>query len=342
MNHPTAHETAAKTATEWLVKLQSPQLTEAQKQDFFTWLDQKPEHQRAYIEAEALWKSLAPMEQLAAESASARITPVARPWYRRPQTIAASFFGLALLVAIQLWPGWEGNQYQTAIGEQSHVALADGSNIDLNTNSTLQVELRKNRRLLKLSQGEAFFQVSHDPDRPFVVETPSGLVRVLGTRFNVYADALETTVTVVEGKVGVTETTALAQMAASDYQPRTTLTANQQITLDGDGVEETPVQVDAAVTTTWRQGKQIYNSVPFVDVVRDLNRYFTGEVKLGDPALENIQVVAVLDLRDKARAIAALESTFHLVAVQESDELTLLMPQPAGDQRRDTTTAKAK
>ncbi len=342
MSHPTAHETAVKTATEWLVKLQSPQLTEAQKQDFFTWLDQKPEHQRAYIEAEALWEHLAPVEQLAAESATARITPVARPWYRRPQTIAASFIGLAMLVAIQLWPGLEGNQYQTAIGEQSHVVLADGSNIDLNTNSTLQVDLQKNRRLLKLPQGEAFFQVSHDPDRPFVVETPSGLVRVLGTRFNVYVDAFETTVTVVEGKVGVAETAALEQVAARDYRPRTTLTANQQVTLNGDGVDEAPVLVDATVATTWRQGKQIYDSVPFADVVRDLNRYFTGKVKLGDPVLEDIQVVAVLDLRDKASAIAALESTFNLVAIQQSDEVTLLMPQPTDEQPQDATTAKAK
>lgn len=329
MNEVTPDESSKQTANEWLVKLQSPHLTKAQQQSFFTWLNQKPEHQQAYIEAEALWESLAALEQLIPPTpATEPVVSIAKPaaWYQRPQAIAASFVGILALLVIQFWPYPADTQYLTHVGEQRQLTLADGSNIHLNTNSNLQVMLNSDSRRVTMSQGEAFFTVSKDSERPFVIETPTGLVRVLGTSFNVRIDELETIVTVVEGKVGVARLEALDQATTLDYQPQITLSANQQISFADEGINATSTAVDAAVTATWRQGKQVYNGVPFTDVITDLNRYFAGDLKLGDPDLEKIQIVAVLDLRDRARAISALESTFNVVAVEKSAELTVLYP----------------
>lgn len=327
MTDTTLNETGKQAATEWLVKLQSPHLTEAQQQSFFAWLDQKPEHQTAYIEAEALWDSLAALEQLPPTAADIiNLKPVARPWYIRPQAIAASLVGIISILLFQFIPSFGDTQYQTAIGEQRMVTLADGSQIHLNTHSTIRVDLQDNKRLVNLSKGEAFFKVSKDAKRPFVVETPEGLVRVLGTSFNIRIDNAETIVAVVEGKVGVAPLMALNDVATLEFEPQVTLTANQQIVLAAGHIDEQASAVDAIAVTTWRQGKQIYNGVALSEVIRDLNRYFVGEVKLGDPAMEDIQAVAVLDLRDRAGAIAALEATFNVVAVQKSPELIVLYP----------------
>ncbi len=327
MNDIVPSETSRQAATEWLVTLQSPQLTQDQQQRFFAWLDQKQEHQQAYIEAEALWETLGAVEQLApTQETNTNIHTLARPWYTRPQAVAASFVGLLVLVFAQFWSSGDEIAYQTAIGEQRQVTLADGSRVYLNTHSSIRVAFGNDSRQVHLSRGEAFFEVHKDAKRPFVVETPEGLVRVLGTRFNVRLDRAETTVTVEEGKVGIVSLDARSDAIEPDFIPQSTLVANQQIILAAGDLEQTANTVDASAASTWRVGKQVYDGVPLSDVIRDLNRYFVGEVKLGDPSLAKIQVVAVLDLRDRASAIAALESTFNIVATQKPDGLIVLYP----------------
>lgn len=327
MSQVTPDETARQTAAHWLIKLQSPELTQAQQQDFFTWLDHCPEHQQAYIDAEQLWQSLGSVEQLPNRASPIVDSKfVAKSWYRHPQAIAASLFALAALVLLQLWPYLNVEHYQTSVGEQRLVTLVEGSSIYLNTNSKLQVVLRSDHRLVDLQQGEAFFNVSPDAKRPFIVKTSSGLVRVLGTRFSVRAEALKTTVTVVEGKVAVDSALALDEIFIANYQPQMTLTANQQLVIAASGMGNEPTVIDAAAATTWRQGKQVYNGVPLATVIQDLNRYFAGDVMLGDPSLGSIEVVAVLDLRNRQRAVEALKTTFNLVTVQKSPELTVFYP----------------
>jgi len=325
MTDTTLNETSKQTATEWLVKLQSPHLTETQQQSFFAWLDQAPEHQTAYIEAESLWESLAALEQLPPTAADIiNLKPVARPWYSRPQAVAASLVGIVALLFLQFMPTAGNTEYQTAIGEQRKLILDDGSRIHLNTHSTLRVNFQSDKRLVTMIKGEAFFDVSKDAQRPFVIETPEGLVRVLGTSFNIRIDNTKTIVAVVEGKVGVAPLAAANEVASPVFEPLITLTANQQLVLADGNINEHASSVDAIAATTWRQGKQIYNGVALAEVIRDLNRYYVGEVKLDDPAMEDIQAVAVLDLRDRASAIAALESTFNVIAVQKSPELIVL------------------
>ena len=327
MGQATPHQSSRQVATQWLVKLQSPHLSEEQQQDFFVWLDESPEHQQAYIEAETLWDSLGVVEQLAQGTESApEIKAVARPWYLYPQAISACVLGLVALLLVQLWPMGETGQYQTAVGEQRQVALSDGSNIHLNTDSQLTIELLDNSRLVTMKQGEAFFTVSRDPNRPFIIKTPNGLVRVLGTRFNVRTTTSKTVVTVEQGKVGLTQSAAQEEISAIDYQPQQTLSANQQATLTRSSLSAKPAQVDSATLSSWRQGKQVYNDQTFADVVEDLNRYFDGEIILGDTSLAKIRLVAVLDLKDKNSAIAALESTLNVVAINESEKKTVLYP----------------
>ncbi|TQV84004.1 DUF4880 domain-containing protein [Exilibacterium tricleocarpae] len=344
MKPPTPDAAARRTATEWLVRLQSPQLTPAQEQAFFAWLNHKPEHQQAYIEAEQHWQALGVVEGLPhtgandapasqynttrkdGGSSNSKIIRARGRWYRRPQALAATCAGLAVLLLLQLWPATKTTHYQTRTGERQQVKLADGSDIVINTNSRLQVELKTQHRLVQLENGEAFFNITPDPQRPFVVATPTGSVRVLGTSFNVRASARETVVTVAHGRVGVAGHMPVDALVAADFNAETQLLKNQQITLAADRTDSQPRRVDAQAVTTWRQGRQVYNGERFIEVVADLSRYFPGDIKLGDRSLENIEIVAVIDLQNKASAIAALESAFSVVAVEESAGLVVLYP----------------
>lgn len=330
MTDDTPDDITTRTATEWLVRLQSPQLTAAQRRAFFAWLRQRPQHQRAYIDAERHWQRLAALENLP-PATQAGAAAAAVSWYRRPAAIAATFAGFVLILALQLWSDIDGVRYQTETGQQQRVKLADGSRLHLNTDSSLAVKLQRQQRLVVLQKGEVFFDISPDQERPFVVQMPLGSVRVLGTRFTVRSSDTASVITVIEGRVGVSRhgdsaAVDIDKLVAADFQPEALLTGDQQLTLAAGAGSVRLQQVDAAAAASWREGRQVYNGERFAAVVADLSRYFSGEIRLGNESLEDIEVVAVIDVRRKDRAIAALESAFNVVAVEKAADLVVLYP----------------
>ena len=94
--------------------------------------------------------------------------------------------------------------FTSTSAQRQTITLAEGTRVELNARTRLEVELTRTERRVRLSAGEAFFQVSKDSSRPFIVETPAGTVRVTGTKFNVLAaSSAALDVTVVEGSVQV-------------------------------------------------------------------------------------------------------------------------------------------
>ena len=91
--------------------------------------------------------------------------------------------------------------YETASAEQKTLSLPDGSSLVLGALSKVTLDWTRERRAVALAQGEAFFRVAPDPGRPFVVVAGGGLIRALGTEFNVLRDAQRVVVTVSEDPV---------------------------------------------------------------------------------------------------------------------------------------------
>ncbi len=116
---------------------------------------------------------------------------------------------LLLFVAAAAFLGYRLEQdpeYITSIGEQRTVPLDDGSRIALNSNSQVQIEFTADKRTVRLLRGEAFFEVAHNKERPFVVIAGENEVTAVGTAFEVRYEPDHIDVTLVEGKVNVTST----------------------------------------------------------------------------------------------------------------------------------------
>ncbi len=331
MSTPAIDESIKQIAIEWLVRLNSPSLSSKEEDLFFQWLEEKAEHQIAYIEAESFWDGLQSVESLAEvgdANAKSTVIPLRQKLvqYQKHVAIAASMLLCLAVMFVQVNLTSDTEQYVTALGEHRHIILSDGSAIDLNTGSRVDVRFEQERRVVEISEGEVFFNVSHDKNRPFIVVVPEGLVRVVGTQFNIKTNVSGTQVSVLEGQVGIVDSEPLDVVSGLLYSPSVNLFANDNILLTDNGGSSVIQKVDAGVVATWREGKQVYNNVPFVDVIKDLNRYFFGELQLGDESLEAISIVAVLNLRDKQATVDALVSTFNLKAVEESEQLTVLYP----------------
>jgi transmembrane sensor len=314
------------TALEWLVKLQSPEVTPEQEQAFFLWLEANTEHQQAYINAEKYWQQLDIVEgfRAANDDKSGR-------WFAHPvmkSFIAASVLFCAVLLSLQFSDSWNTQDYRTIAGERRHLVLKDGSKITINTASNLRVKAMDGSELRKvyLDKGEALFKVSSDKSRPFIVETPSGSVRVLGTTFTVSAEAGKMRVTVTEGRVALLDNKANAELPVGQLEAKVTLVANQQLTM-AEAIEGiAPITVDAQALSLWQEGRLIYQGVSLDKVVADLSRYIDGEIRLADSDMNQTKVVAVFDIADKDSIIKALESALNVSAVSQTNKLTLLYP----------------
>jgi len=318
MNTTTTENELQDTATEWFVRLQSDELTGQEKQQFFEWLEAAPAHQRAYIDIEQFWSSLEVLE-------ATKVTPLRNKTYM-PRTLAAcvALFIVGVIAFINL--SYQNSHFATAVGEQRNLVLSDGSSIMLNTASSLRTDFSEQRRLVHLVAGEAFFDVAKDSSRPFIVQTDNGLVRVLGTQFNVLHTNTGSIVTVLEGRVGLTQNQNLDLASQPAFEPALELERNQQAIVMPDNLAQPSSRVNASDVVAWREGKLVYNGESFGRVLADINRYFEGEIRAGETSLENLEVVAVLQLRDKQTTLQAIEEAFDVASVTVSDKLILLYP----------------
>jgi len=321
-------------AIEWLIRLDSPNTTEQDETDFFTWLHASPENQQAYIRAEKMWGSL---ESLSSAPHTESVSDAHHPTsgevhaFEPRQTRRTVLTGFALAASFLLATIFIGSNFltpneasfSTVVGQQKNLTLSDGSKVVLNTNSQLEFVERGNLRLAKLAKGEAFFSVTHRNNQPFIIETPNGIVRVLGTRFSVKAESGETLVTVLEGKVGVAANTSANQVLKQNLQLDATLEFNQQLSLHDAELGIKPKQIDAHTATSWRNGTLIYDGTPLSQVVSDLSRYHQQSISLADPQLHEINVVAVLDIKDMKATLYALQSAFNLKAKTHNEEIFL-------------------
>lgn len=204
-----------------------------------------------------------------------------RPLFKRQllfwRSIAAILIGLLTVGGIYLyidkasWTDEAESSYMVQVGkgEKATVLLPDGTKVFLNTQSSLSYPalFGRGKREVKLT-GEAYFEVTHNHNKPFIVHTPSLSVKVLGTTFNVYApstgDYCETTL--VEGRVEVILNTGKPK--SKTLYPRQKLRYNRQT--DECIISNTDLWEEMA----WRRGDIVFHSQTFSEIVEQLNIYY--------------------------------------------------------------------
>lgn len=172
-----------------------------------------------------------------------------------------------------------GSTYQTKVGEIRRIPLDDGSTAAINTASRVSIDLRKNLRLVEVSEGEAWFQVAKDRKRPFLVEAGGVRVRAVGTAFSVRKLDKGADVLVTEGVVEVWADGAEGHMVRITEGNRAYVGNNAFVELANPGASS----VDRSLA--WRGGKIDLVGQPLSEAVAEFNRYNRRKIVLLDPAL---------------------------------------------------------
>ena len=234
MNVETNKEAALQQATEWFAKLDSGAVSDQAKAQFFAWLDADEVNQQAYIEIEKLSDKLDIVKQLPLrEMADGQnwFTTAFGAWGRLGTALSVLAITTLALFFFNQPSAISEYQYATAIGERLDFRLEDGSLLQLNTDSAVSVRMDTSHRLLRLQRGEVYFDIAPNANRPFTVQTTGGLVRVLGTRFNIRQTDLGSIVSVIEGRVAVAVQSKATALEKLDFDAQLTLAANQQVKL---------------------------------------------------------------------------------------------------------------
>ena len=340
-------------ASEWLVLLQSSDATANDRRRFEEWLGESPGNRTAFAELEDTWGRLTAMGGRARTRGNVEPDPDvvlkhldridrARRRPRAAWAAAAAVVVAAVLGALLILPGESQTPYRTDVGERRTVSLPDGSTVDLNTDTELQVDYRYDRRRVVLSRGEAFFEVTRDQSRPFAVAAGHGVVRAVGTGFTVRLRSPDVVaVTVTEGVVEVTQPAidhpGVSQPAETPAAPVATLRQGQRAEYDRQATRiETVAPDDLERAQAWRRGLLIFEDASLAEVIDEVNRYTETRLVLADAELGQLRLGGTFRAGRVEALLEVLEQGFG-IRVSRDDPRTVMLHASADNSPRDSS-----
>lgn len=309
----------AERAIDWLVRLDSGSATAEDRSAFEAWLDADPRHRNAWQTISGLLQQ--PVATLReAENHLPGQRHAARLALTAPQRRKALRNSAAALLLVSLG-GYALNRQHplgtlvadlhTATGERRQVQLADGSTLRLNARSAVDVEYSASMRLLRLRKGEILIHTAPDPARPFVVQTPHGQARALGTRFSVRRLDAHSELAVLEHRVQLTATNGAQQVFDAGSTARF------------DGTRIQPLAASAATRAAWADGQLDVRDQALGEVIDALRPYKRGHLRVSLQAAA-LRVYGVFPLDDPDAALLALAET-QPIAIRRYGALVTLV-----------------
>lgn len=322
-------------AGDWLVRLSEGPLSTRERALFDAWRQEDPRHARSFAELAQTWDDIGTLQHLSASTAVPRPDPrrrTMRPGRRAGLAAAATALAASLLALVTLPNSWllPDQRLSTDIAEIRTITLSDGSRLTLGADSKAAVDFSDKARHVRLSSGEAFFDVASDPRRPFFVEAGAVKIRVVGTKFDVNRSAAGVRVAVLEGKVRV------EAEPEEGVQPIVRLlTAGQRAVARPAAAkaaqpQAAPPEPALAVATfgrspiaAWRDGRLVYDNAPLSDLVADVNRYYAPGVTLAEGA-GNLRVTASFRTDEITAFMNTLDDALPVTVARDAGDRFLI------------------
>lgn len=300
------------------MRLHEDDFTQEERAQLDAWLKRDPAHQREFDAMMEIWALSAYLPTPAPPA------PVAKRRSRRPLLAAALLvLGLPLAGFIGWQQSWIPSSYQRYQSDASvrSVTLPDGSKVQLNLATRLSFANFKDRRSVTLSQGEAYFEVSHDASHPFMVNAGAGQIRVTGTHFNVWTYQDQVVVTLTEGSVKVINDRSRPDQVAY-------LTPGMQARYDA---QSSLAQVSLASPTTalaWRDGKLILDDLSLSDALPMINAYLKSPIRVADRNTAQLRIGGIYNTGEIAGLVQNLPKVLPVLLSRNDEGDTVIRSKP--------------
>jgi transmembrane sensor len=358
-------------ASEWIAHRYSGAWTEDDQRAFDQWIGASLENRLAYLRLDLAWRQSDRLKALGAGHPGLVPPPRGQwnlgPFFDEPRVtdgvtrtdpaepatsgtrdrrratrrvsrvyaLAAGILLATLIVAstYSLWP--TGRAYRTEIGSTASVPMTDGSKVTLNTNSQIRIDLSDRERHIELNSGEAFFEVAHDPGRPFVVHAGNKRVVAVGTKFSVRREGSNVQVVVTEGKVRL-EGDAIIEArhdGTAEVDPRNNgasgrgplyLVAGEVAHASNEGVlVQTKAIPEVEEELSWRSGVLIFRNQSLAAAIAEFNRYNTRHIVIADERIADLRIEGNFRATNIDAFVRLLEQGYSLRVLEEGDRIVL-------------------
>jgi transmembrane sensor len=315
-------------ASDWLLRMDNPDRTEEDLNEWLRWCDADPHNLVAFEAFQKDWRDLDALKVGAGaeEPAPARSSvdddlilasphPISRTRRWRlivPVAVAASLALVALTVVLLTRQRELSVPRQQVAAAQTNRAatLPDGSRVILSAQTSINVDFNGPRRNLELSAGEAYFKVQHDRNHPFIVHAGDISVTAIGTAFDVRLEPNRVTVTVEEGTVEI----AGSAFAKIGLPTTWRAEAGYQLTYSSNGRTAMIASVNTSSALEWRGGELAYVWEPLGAVIEDLNRYSKHQVIIKDPAIATLRFTGTVFTASITDWVKAIEQAYPVRA----------------------------
>jgi transmembrane sensor len=344
-------------ACAWIAQLESGGLTSEDLAAFKEWMVRSPAHEKeirrlAYLSSDlnVLTEMALPLRDAAVRQKRVTNGGFGNRWtgwrqFVTPALVAVIIFSGAFLIMGKDSLPTDPALITAAVGGHQEVNLSDGTVLKLNTDSEIEIDFSRERRKVRLLRGEAFFQVAHDSDRPFIVYAGDKSVRAVGTAFVVRHLPKKFEVTVLEGKIELGHTPAInpdvatgvamnqpatgtpAQLPSSPSKRPIQLKAGESITYTDS------IQTDVIVVVpereimrrlSWRNGLLDFSETPLAEVIEDMSRYTALQIEISDPELRDLKFGGIFRTDELQALFGALETTYDIKVEYVTEELVRL------------------
>ena len=346
-------------AAQWVWRLDAEDVSPEMQAAYQAWLGADARHRAAIDEYSKVWRRLDDLAALKSDSKVRTVRhgvdeeerqrrfPVPLRWVRLGA--AATLLCAAVLVTYHFGhpnppPLAASESYATAIGQQRRVELADGSVVEMNTNSIIDIDFTASERVVRLSRGEVHFAVAKNPDRPFLVAAGDTWVRAVGTAFSVHVmPQAPVQVLVTEGEVEVTKAPAALpasadarvspgavylEASAEDRVPSGAiyLEAGESLGSDTDAPQRVVAVSRAEIEKelAWRNGMLVFEGDPLEFVVEELSRYTQARFVIVDDAIRQRRVGGHFKTDDVDGLLSVLERGLSVEVRRQGNSVILL------------------
>jgi len=305
-------------AADWVQRRHLWTWTEADQEQLNTWLAEDA-NRVAYLRQTAVWNATGRLIALRPQQPMRQVTPSSKSGKGTlfQYVAAAAVVAVVSMSGFQYFKRPSDTTYVTPVGGRKIITLADGTRIELNTDSALQISNDAVRRATLL-RGEAYFDVRHNGADPFAVTANGYRITDLGTKFAVRATANMVKISLLEGSAAVTPVTGIKARRSALLMPGDVAVANERALT----VEKEPV---ASVTRSlgWRHGLLTFKDTQLADAVAEFNRYNLRKLRITDAAAGHLKINGTFQAENADVFAASVQELFGLRISRNGNNTTL-------------------
>lgn len=306
-------------ATEWLVdRAETESWTPEKQLDLDKWLAASPAHLLAFWRAEDSWNRAGLIAEF--RPFAPRPAPPSRSALSR---VLKGVAALAAVVVATLGVAQYSKQpasltYSTPVGGQKTIVLADGSRIDLNTDTVLTITNEAPQRSVTLEKGEAYFRIKHDADHPFTVMAAGRRITDLGTAFTVHNSRSRVVVALVEGSARVDAPSGSGKAQSTVLMPGDVAVATAR-TLS---VTRTPIP-ELKTALSWRRGLLVFHHTTLAEAAAEFNRYNQKKLVIEDAGTARLELRGTFRANDAPAFAQMAKAVMGIQIEYRGDDIVL-------------------